>query len=335
MLQILYYIYVGIRSFHPVMPFIKTNDLIAIAPIPADLMRPLAIGTFTNWLDDIYLNPRVRASTKSSRFAESEDYSHLPSPTHRPRHSTSTSWPPQNGTVQRSAPGNILTLSRNPTVTAGTNATHGSTPTLLLRPTLAIVLKILFVCPPSPWPLPGIPVLLPGLTILQPILASTPQIPFFCKSSPCLVASRRKTLETSLFYATRTTNLSINDDVPPVEETQPKANQRNNEGGKGVLPPPAPKEPQNKRGAVASDQARCNAKSDPKEVALKGDQESRCEEGRILPHIFHRRQVLRTYSSRISDRGTPFPDAALNSNHRYPTMPSKISKRPPRKTPPE
>ncbi len=111
MLQILYYIYVGIRSFHPVMPFIKTNDLIAIAPIPANLMRPLAIGTFTNWLDDIYLNPRVRALTKSSRFAESEDYLHLPSPTHRPHHSISTSWPPQNGIVQRSAPGNILTLS--------------------------------------------------------------------------------------------------------------------------------------------------------------------------------------------------------------------------------
>ena len=150
MLKILYYIYVGIRSFHPVLPFNKANDLIAITPLHYNLMRPLAIETFTNWLDDIYLNPRVRASNNSSRFAESEDYSPLPDPTHRPRHSrySSTSWSLQNGTVHRSAPGNILTISRTPTATDGSCATRGGTPTLLLRPTLAIVLKSLFVCPP-------------------------------------------------------------------------------------------------------------------------------------------------------------------------------------------
>jgi hypothetical protein len=124
--------------------------LIAITPLPADLMRPLAIETFTNWLDDIYLNPRVRASNNSSRFAESEDYSPLPDPTHRPRHSrySSTSWSLQNGTVQRSAPGNILMISCTPTATDGSCATRGGTTTLLLRLTLAIVLKVLFVCPP-------------------------------------------------------------------------------------------------------------------------------------------------------------------------------------------
>jgi hypothetical protein len=87
----------------------------------------------------------------------------------------------------------------------------------------------------------------------QPILASTPEILFFCESSPYFVASSRKTLETSLVFPTTTTNLSINNDE---EETKPKDHQRNKERGKEILPPPAPKEPQNKRGAVAGDQAR-------------------------------------------------------------------------------
>jgi hypothetical protein len=150
MFKILYYIYVGIRSFHPDLPFTTPNDLIAIAPLPAYLIRPLAIGTFTDWLDDVYLNSRVWAPNTSSRFTESEDYSPLPDPIHRPRHSgfSSTSCSLLTGTLQRSALGNILTISRTPTATDGSCATRGGTTTLFLRPTLAIVIKFLFVCPP-------------------------------------------------------------------------------------------------------------------------------------------------------------------------------------------
>ena len=111
MIEILYCIYVGIRSFHPVLPFIKANDLIAIAPLPADLIRPLDIRTFVNWLDDDYLNSRARARNNPSRFTESEDYSPLLDPIYCPRHSgyAPTSGSLKNGTVQRSAPSNILT----------------------------------------------------------------------------------------------------------------------------------------------------------------------------------------------------------------------------------
>ncbi len=80
MIKILYYIYVGICSFHPILPFIKANDVIAIAPLPADLIRPFAIRTFENWLDDVYLNSREQARNNPSRFTESEDYSPLPDP---------------------------------------------------------------------------------------------------------------------------------------------------------------------------------------------------------------------------------------------------------------
>jgi hypothetical protein len=102
MCKILYYIYIGIRSFHPDLPFTTANDLIEIAPSPADLICPLAIGTLTNWLDDVYLNSRVWAPNTSSRFTESEDYLPLPDPIHRPRHSgfSSTSCSLQTGTLQ-------------------------------------------------------------------------------------------------------------------------------------------------------------------------------------------------------------------------------------------
>ena len=92
----------------------------------------------------------------------------------------------------------------------------------------------------------------------QPILASTPEILFFCESSPYFVASSRKTLETSLVFPTRTTNLHINGNV---EATQPKNHQRNDDRGERVIPPPAPKEPPYTRGAGASDRARLLAES--------------------------------------------------------------------------
>ncbi len=150
MIKILYCIYVGIRSFHPVLPFIKANDLIAIAPLPTNLIRPLAIRTLANWLGDVYQNSRARARNNPSRFTESEDYSPLPDPIYRPRHSgyAPTSGSLQNGTVQRSAPSNILTKSCTPTAMDGSRANQGGTTTLLLQPTLAIVIKFLFVCPP-------------------------------------------------------------------------------------------------------------------------------------------------------------------------------------------
>ncbi len=150
MFKILYYICVGIHSFHPFSPFTTANDLIAIASLPANLMHSFAIGIFTNWLDDVYLNSCVRARNNSSRFTESEDYSPLPDPIHRPQHSgyCSTSCSLQNRTVQRSTPGYILTISRTPTATDGSHATQGGTTTLLPRLTLAIVIKFLFVCPP-------------------------------------------------------------------------------------------------------------------------------------------------------------------------------------------
>ncbi len=150
MIKILYCIYIGIRSFHPVLPFIKANDLIAIAPLLANLIRPLAIRTFTNRLDDVYLNSRAQARNNPSRFTKSEDYLPLPDPIYRPRHSgyAPTSGSLQNRTVQRSAPSNILTKSRTPTAMDRSRANQGGTTTLLLWPTLAILIKFLFVCPP-------------------------------------------------------------------------------------------------------------------------------------------------------------------------------------------
>ena len=150
MIKILYCIYVGIRSFHPNLPFIKANGLIAIAPLPADSIRPLAIRTFENWLDDVYLKSRARARNNPSRFTESEDYLPLPDPIYRTQSSgyAPTSGSLQNGTVQRSAPRNILTKARTPPAMDGSRANRGGTTALLLWPTLAIVKKILFVCPP-------------------------------------------------------------------------------------------------------------------------------------------------------------------------------------------
>jgi hypothetical protein len=73
----------------------------------------------------------------------------------------------------------------------------------------------------------------------QPTLASTPEIFLFCESSPCILFSSWKTVETSLFHATRTTNFHINGN----KTTQPIYHQRNDDHGERVIPPPAPKEP--------------------------------------------------------------------------------------------
>ena len=91
----------------------------------------------------------------------------------------------------------------------------------------------------------------------QPTLASTPEIFFFCKSSPCFLASSRKTLETSLFYATCTTNFHINGN----EASQFVPDQRNGDHGERDIPPPAPTEPPYTRGAGASSRARLLAES--------------------------------------------------------------------------
>jgi hypothetical protein len=91
----------------------------------------------------------------------------------------------------------------------------------------------------------------------QPTLAFTPEIFHFCKSSPCILASSRKTLETSLFYAKCTTNFHINGN----ETTQPIYHQRNDDRRERVIPPPAPKEPPYTQGAGASDWARLLAES--------------------------------------------------------------------------
>jgi hypothetical protein len=80
MLKIIYYIYVGIRSFHPDLPVTKANDWIAFAPPTADLLRPRATRTFPIWLDDVYLSSRALAPSASSRFAESEDDARIPTP---------------------------------------------------------------------------------------------------------------------------------------------------------------------------------------------------------------------------------------------------------------
>ena len=146
MIKILYYIYVGICSFHPILPFIKANDVIAIAPLPADLIRPFAIRTFENWLDDVYLNSREQARNNPSRFTESEDYLPLPDPIVRPQHSASGSV--QNGIVQRPAPRHVLIKSRTPLAMNGSRANRCGTTTFILRPTIAIVIQFLFACPP-------------------------------------------------------------------------------------------------------------------------------------------------------------------------------------------
>jgi len=91
----------------------------------------------------------------------------------------------------------------------------------------------------------------------QPTLASTPEIFLFCKSSPCLLASSRNTLETSLFYATGTTNFHINGN----EETQLVPDQRNDVREERDIPPPALTEPLYTQGAGASDRARLLAES--------------------------------------------------------------------------
>ncbi len=124
----------------------------------------------------------------------------------------------------------------------------------------------------------------------QLLLASTPEILFFCESSPCFVASSRKTLETSLFYATRTTNLHINGNV---EATQPKNHQRNDDRGERVIPPPAPKEPLYTRGAGASDRERLLAGSRSKNRTNEegeGTSLHRREEGRRHPSRGRRRR---------------------------------------------
>jgi len=144
--KILYCIYVGICSFQPIFPFIKANDLTAIAALPADLIRPHSIRTFANWLDDVYLNSRARARNNPSRFTESEDYSPPPDPIYLPQHSASGSL--QNRPVQLSAPSNVFPKCRTPIVMDGSRANRGGTTTLLLRRTLAIVIQFLFACPP-------------------------------------------------------------------------------------------------------------------------------------------------------------------------------------------
>jgi hypothetical protein len=125
----------------------------------------------------------------------------------------------------------------------------------------------------------------------QPTQASTPEISFFCKSSPCLLASSRKTLETSLFYATRTTNFHINGN----EMTQPIPDQRNNDRGERYIPPPAPKEPPYTQGAGASNRGRLLAESRSKKHTNKGGEGTslRCrEEGQRHPSRGRWRSLL-------------------------------------------
>ena len=140
---------VGIGSFHSDLPFIKANDLTAIAPLPTNLICPLAIGTFPNWLDDVYLNSQVWAPNISSRFTKSEDYPLRLDPTHPPRQSDfcSNSCQLQPGPMQRSAPSNIIPIFGTLTTTDDSHATRCKS-TLLLWTTLSIAIKILSVCPP-------------------------------------------------------------------------------------------------------------------------------------------------------------------------------------------
>ena len=250
MLKILYCIYFGIRSFHPVLPFIKANDLIAIAPLPADLIRPLAIGTFATWLADVYLNSRARVRNNPSRFTEPEDYSPLLGPIYRPRHSgyAPTSFSLQNGTVQRSAPSNILTKSRTPTAMDGSRSNRGGTTTILLRPTLAIVIHFLFACPPPHNP------------------------SFIAPPFKYLIASRHKKMLQIFWEPSSTRHHHIEPNI-------------------------------------------------------------------IWIFIFPARKTYTTPSTLLiltpsATTNTP-PTLLPNPIHRYPTMPSKVSKKPPRKPPPE
>ena len=72
MLKILYYAYVGIRSSCTESTFNKAFGSIAIAPLPANLVRSMVFADAPTWFDDIYLNCPALAASYSSRFTKSE-----------------------------------------------------------------------------------------------------------------------------------------------------------------------------------------------------------------------------------------------------------------------
>jgi hypothetical protein len=138
----------------------------------------------------------------------------------------------------------------------------------------------------------------------QPTLASTPKIFLFCKSSPCILASSRKTLETSLFYATHTTNFHINGN----EMTQPIYHQRKDNRGERVIPPPAPMEPPYTQGAGASDRTRLLAESGSKNCTNKGGEGTSLrhrKEGWRHPSRGRRCPLLQTDTRGVSHRSNP------------------------------
>jgi hypothetical protein len=87
--------------------------------------------------------------------------------------------------------------------------------------------------------------------------------------------------------------------------SDPPLRGRSKERGKEILPLCPPKEPQNKRGAVAVDQARLLAERCSKEAALLGDKVQSRFSGQNPPLGRHRRPVLRTDRSGISVRDNP------------------------------
>jgi hypothetical protein len=72
MFKILYYAYIGIRSSCTKLTFNKAFGLIAIAPLPADLVCSMVSADAPTWFDDKYLNCPAPAVSYSSRFTKSE-----------------------------------------------------------------------------------------------------------------------------------------------------------------------------------------------------------------------------------------------------------------------
>ncbi len=72
MFKKLNYAYIGIRSSCTELTFNKAFGLIAIAPLPANLVCSMVSADAPTWFDNIYLNCPAPAASYSSRFTKSE-----------------------------------------------------------------------------------------------------------------------------------------------------------------------------------------------------------------------------------------------------------------------
>ena len=73
--KVIYCIYVGICRFRVNLPFTMANNSIATAPPTSTSTNRPGRQAFLTWFDDVYLTLRHTATSKRSRFAESDNFS--------------------------------------------------------------------------------------------------------------------------------------------------------------------------------------------------------------------------------------------------------------------